>query len=62
MGPETLFHYLYVNANMSALEDFDPTTAILLWMTKRKPTRKIIGVFKEASQKKMMEYDPIIEF
>lgn len=72
MDPGTLFDYLYVNANMGALEDFDPTTAVQLWMTKKNRRAKsspkaeeqewFHGVFKAASEKKIKEYNPIIEF
>lgn len=71
---ETLLNYLYVNTNMGTLENFDPSAASNLWMTKKKRRLKLDvnvethqqpwfnGVFDAAKSDEKKQYKAIIKF
>lgn len=40
ISQDTLSNYLYVNTNMGPLETFDPTSAVQLWLSKKKRHEK----------------------
>lgn len=36
MSPLSLFNYLYINTNMSTLDEFDPSTAANQWINQKR--------------------------
>lgn len=41
LSPKVLYDYLYIHENMGTLHEFDPTSAVQYWMSKKTQTTSI---------------------